>query len=299
IAKVTFAPLFHPYNNNQMKAFLGMGLLGSNFVKAMRRRGEEVQVWNRTALKAKSLEETGAKAVDNVADAVRGATVIHLTLKDDASVDEVLQAASPGLEPGAVIVDHTTTTKEGAIRRTREWREKGFRYQHAPVFMGPANALEGSGFMLLSGDEELTSQLEPELSKMTGKLLQFGPEVGKAAAMKLAGNAFLVCFTASMRDTLCTGKALGLSVEDIFTLFAAWNPGAQLEARLKRMTAADYDNPSWELAMARKDTGIFMDTAKNAGAELAVIPSVAALMDSWMEKGYGNKDWTVIAKGCF
>ncbi|MBD0288676.1 MAG: NAD(P)-dependent oxidoreductase, partial [Flavisolibacter sp.] len=32
-----------------MKAFLGMGLLGSNFVRAMLQKGEEVQVWNRTA----------------------------------------------------------------------------------------------------------------------------------------------------------------------------------------------------------------------------------------------------------
>lgn len=282
-----------------MKAFLGMGLLGSNFVKAMRQRGEDVQVWNRTASKAKSLEEIGAKAFDNPADAVSGASRVHLTLKDDASVDEVLQAAAPGLLPGAVIIDHTTTTKEGAIQRTKEWREKGFFYQHAPVFMGPANALEGSGFMLLSGDAELTAKLEPELSKMTGKVLHFGPEAGKAAAMKLVGNTLLICFTAGLRETLCIGKALELSVEDLFALFSAWNPGAQLEARLKRMTAADYDNPSWELNMARKDTGIFLETAKNAGAELALLPAVAALMDRWVEKGHGNQDWTVIAKGSF
>ena len=45
-----------------MKAFLGMGLLGSNFVKAMLQKGETVQVWNRTASKAKVLEASGAKA---------------------------------------------------------------------------------------------------------------------------------------------------------------------------------------------------------------------------------------------
>ena len=30
--------------------------------------------------------------------------------------------------------------------------------------------------------------------------------------------------------------------------------------------------------------------------ELAVIPSIAKLMDEWIEKGFGNSDWTVIAK---
>ena len=73
-----------------MKAFLGMGLLGSNFVKAMIKKGDQVQVWNRTSSKAKALETEGAKAFDDVAEAVKGATTIHLTLKDDATVDEVL-----------------------------------------------------------------------------------------------------------------------------------------------------------------------------------------------------------------
>src|SRR6202012_4776576 len=105
-----------------MKAFLGMGLLGSNFVKAMLRRGDEVQVWNRTASKAKVLESDGAKAFDKVSDAVKGADVIHITLKDDATVDEVLEKASTGIKPGAIIYDHTTTSVEGAKKRTTDWK---------------------------------------------------------------------------------------------------------------------------------------------------------------------------------
>lgn len=281
-----------------MKAFLGMGLLGSNFVKALLKKGEDVQVWNRTASKAKELESFGAKAFDNAADAVKGASIIHLTLKDDASVNEVLNAACAGFRPGAVIVDHTTTSKEGAMQRTKEWRDKGFFYQHAPVFMGPANALESTGFMLLSGEEELIQKLEPELSKMTGKILHFGGEVGKAAAMKLAGNAFLVCFTASLRETLCVSKSLGLSAADLLTLFDAWNPGTQVQGRLKRVASGDYTTPSWELNMARKDTGLFLEAAEKAAARLLLLPSIATLMDELIQKGLGNNDWTVIAKDC-
>lgn len=279
-----------------MKAFLGMGLLGSNFVKSMLKRGEQVQVWNRTASKAKDLEQYGAKAFANAADAVKGANTIHLTLKDDASVNEVLQAAGSGLMPGAVIVDHTTTSKEGAIQRTKEWKEKGFHYQHAPVFMGPVNALESTGFMLVSGNEALLKQLQPELSKMTGRLIDLGAEAGKAAAMKLVGNAFLICFTTGIRDTLALAKALNISVADVSGLFDLWNPATMLQGRLKRMTSGDYSQPSWELNMARKDTGLFMDAAQKNKMDLAVLPAIAKLMDEWIEKGYGNNDWTVIAK---
>lgn len=278
-----------------MKAFLGMGLLGSNFVRALLKKGEQVQVWNRTPSKAKELEQYGAKAFANAADAVRGAEIIHLTLKDDASVNEVLEAASSGLLPGAIIIDHTTTSKEGAIQRTKEWKEKGFFYQHAPVFMGPVNALESTGLMLLSGDQELINKLHPVLSTMTGQLLHYGPEVGKAAAMKLVGNAFLICFTTGIRDTLSLARALGVPVSDLSGLFDKWNPATLLQGRLKRMTSGDYSEPSWQLNMARKDTGLFMEAAAGK-TDLAVLPSIAKLMDEWIEKGYGNNDWTVIAK---
>jgi 3-hydroxyisobutyrate dehydrogenase len=278
-----------------MKAFLGMGLLGSNFVKALLKKGEQVQVWNRTTSKAKELEQFGAKSFEQVSDAVKGADRIHLALKDDASVNDVLQAAAAGLTPGAVFIDHTTTSKEGAIQRTKQWQEKGFFYQHAPVFMGPANALEGTGLMMVSGNEELIAKLQPELSNMTGKLLHFGPEVGKAAAMKLVGNTFLLCFVAGLRDTLSVAKTLDVPVADLYNLFDNWNPASLLEARLKRMTSGEYSQPSWELNMARKDAGLFMEASKNK-TELALIPSIAELMDKWIEKGYGNSDWTVIAK---
>jgi 3-hydroxyisobutyrate dehydrogenase len=281
-----------------MKAFLGTGLLGSNFVKALLNKGDQVQVWNRTVSKAKELKLFGANAFSNAADAVKGADRIHLTLKDDASVNEVLQAASSEFMPGAIIIDHTTTSKEGAIQRTNEWEEKGFLYQHAPVFMGPINALESTGFMMVSGNDTLIDKLQPELSKMTGKLLHFGSEPGKAAAIKLAGNAFLVCFTAGIRDTLALSKALDISVTELFTLFNEWNPATMLQGRLKRMTSGDYSQPSWELNMARKDTGLFIKAAEGK-TDLAVIPSIAELMDEWIEKGYGNNDWTVIAKDSF
>jgi 3-hydroxyisobutyrate dehydrogenase len=279
-----------------MVAFLGMGLLGANFVQAMIKKGEKVQVWNRTASKATGLEQYGAKAFAHAVDAVKGAAFIHLTLKDDAVVDEILTLASPGLQPGATIIDHTTTSVEGAIRRTIAWKDRGFTYVHAPVFMGPPQALESTGFMLVSGDQEVIAQLTPALSKMTGKLLNFGPEPGRAAGMKLLGNLFLVAFTSGIADTLTLAKAMNIPFSELFTLFDSWNPGAILPARLKRITSGDYSSPSWELSMARKDTGLFLQEAQRNGATLAVIPAIAAEMDRWIQKGHGSDDWTVIAK---
>lgn len=279
-----------------MKAYLGTGLLGANFVKAMLRRGEEVQVWNRTASKAQALEADGAKAFESPSEAVKGADIIHLTLKDDATVNEVLAAASTGFSPAAVIIDHTTTSVAGAIERTAFWKDKGFCYLHAPVFMGPPNALEGSGSMLVSGDQAVIAQLGPELEKMTGKLINFGIEEGKAAGIKLVGNLFLISLTAGLADALGLAKALGIDAADVASLFGSWNPGAGVPARFDKIRAGDFSKPSWELDMARKDAGLMMEAAEKNGVNLTVLPAVVSQMDNWIAKGHGADDWSVIAK---
>ena len=48
--------------------------------------------------------------------------------------------------------------------------------------------------------------------------------------------------------------------------------------------------------MARKDAGLMLSAAEEAGIHLTVIPAVAELMDAWIAKGHGNQDWSVIAK---
>lgn len=279
-----------------MKAFLGMGLLGSNFVRAMLQKGETVQVWNRTASKAKALEAYGAKAFENVNEAVKDAAIIHVTLKDDATVDDVLENAGKGFKEGAIIIDHTTTSAKGAIQRTRDWKDKGFTYVHAPVFMGPQNALESTGFMLVSGDQPVIVKLEPELSKMTGKLINLGSEEGKAAGLKLTGNLFLLSLTAGLSDALALAKSLGIKADELLNLFNNWNPGAGVPSRLKKITEGKFNEPSWELNMARKDAGLMMNAAKVTGTNLAIIPAIAAVMDQWIANGHGSDDWSVIAK---
>lgn len=279
-----------------MKAFLGMGLLGSNFVQAMLKKGDQVNVWNRTAAKATALEAYGAKAFDNAADAIADADTIHLTLKDDSTVDEVLELAAKGLKPGATIIDHTTTSSKGAVERTAAWKKKGYTYLHAPVFMGPINALESTGNMLVSGDQDVIHTVEPELSKMTGKLMNFGPEEGKAASIKLMGNLFLLSLNAGLSDALSLGKASGIPAAEVLEFFSAWNPGVSMPARLKRIVDGNFSQPSWELVMARKDAGLMISAVKEGGTSLAIIPAIAAEMDKWIEKGHGNDDWSVIAK---
>jgi 3-hydroxyisobutyrate dehydrogenase len=279
-----------------MIAFFGMGLLGTNFVRALRSRGEDVQVWNRSPAKATALEADGARAFADPAQAARGASRVHLTLTDDAAVDDVLERARPGLASTTVIVDHSTTSTQGTLARIARWRERGIAFAHAPVFMGPQNARESTGIMMISGARDLVELLRPALTPMTGKLIDLGDRPDAATAFKLLGNLFLVAMTAGMAEMLALAKALNVPAEQAASLFGHFNPGATVAPRIKRMTDAAFTSPSWELSMARKDVRLMIEAASAAGVPLAIMPAIAARMDAVIAEGDGALDWTVIAK---
>jgi 3-hydroxyisobutyrate dehydrogenase len=279
-----------------MIAFFGMGLLGSNFVRALRRRGEEVHVWNRSHAKAAALEAEGARVFTDPAEAARGASRVHLTLTDDAAVDAVLELARAGFSPATVIVDHSTTSTRGALERIALWRERGITFVHAPVFMAPQNARDSTGLMLISGPRSIVDPLRPVLAPMTGKLLDLGERPDAATAFKLLGNSFLICMNAGLADMLALAKALHVPAGEAASLFEHFNPGVTVPSRIKRMVDASFSDPSWELAMARKDARLMLEAAATAGVPFIVLPAIAARMDAVIAEGHGAKDWTVIAK---
>ncbi|MEI8135549.1 MAG: NAD(P)-binding domain-containing protein [bacterium] len=278
-----------------MKAFLGTGLLGANWVRALRAKGEDVNVWNRTASKATALESVGAKAFVTPAEAVRGADRIHLALSNDDAVNEVLQNASSGFEKDVIIIDHTTTSAHGVAERVNYWSEKGATYIHAPVFMGPSNALDGTGSMLVSGNQEVIAMITPELEKMTGTLMNLGENVSEAAAYKLLGNHLFLSISAGIADTFTLGKSMGISRDDVVDFIDQMGT-TPLKARVARLLAGNYDAPTWELSMARKDARLMTEEAIRAGHTLDVMPNFGTHMDALIAEGLGTKDWSIVAK---
>jgi 3-hydroxyisobutyrate dehydrogenase len=277
-----------------MICVLGTGLLGTGFTRALLRKGESVHVWNRSPAKAKALEADGARAFASPADAIQGAARIHTVLSDDAAVEAVLAAAA--VPAGALVVDHSTTSTAGARDRTERWAAAGVTYVHAPVFMGPQNAAESTGIMLMSGDRTVVERVRPLLEPLTGKVVDLGPRTDAAAAFKLLGNLFLMAFTAGCAEVLGLAKAMNVPPEEAAALFEHFNPAALIGARFRRMIDGAFDQPSWELTMARKDARLVQAEVDRAGVALALLPAIAARMDAVIAEGHGDADWTVIAK---
>jgi len=274
-------------------AFLGTGLLGSGFVEAACQRGDTVTVWNRTIDKARALTAFGAIVADTPADAVRGVSRVHLVLKDDAVVEDIIAQLRPGLSPDAIIVDHTTTQPALTAARATRLNADGVHYLHCPVFIGPAAARLSQGIILAAGPTALYESVKDALGRMAARVEYFGERPDLAAAYKLMGNAFIIGMGALLSDVFSIAKGSDITPPDALKLLEFFNPGNILQGRGRTMAAGKFD-ASFELVMARKDVRLMMETAGDL--PLAVLPSLAARMDAVIAEGFGTADFAVIAK---
>lgn len=272
-------------------AFLGTGLLGGAFAQAAAQRGDTVTAWNRSADKVAALAPFGVKAAATAADAVRGAVRVHIVLKDDAVVDAVIAAALPGLEPGAVLLDHTTTLPVLTAARSARLAAQGVAYLHCPVFMGPAAARNAQGSMMVAGPKALFDRVQAALAAMTTRLEYMGERTDLAAANKLFGNAMILSVSAAMADILTLAHASDVDAQDAAKLLGMLDLNAMVAGRGVNMAKGNFE-PSFELDMARKDVRLMLETA--GARPLAALPAIAARMDQLIAAGHGAKDACVL-----
>lgn len=275
-------------------AVLGTGLLGAGFVENLLAKGHSVRVWNRTASKTEALVEIGAVASTDPAAAVRGCSHVHLVLAEDDAVDAVIAALRPGLAAGAAVIDHSTNLPARTAERFTRLRGEGIHYVPAPVFMGPQNARDASGMMLISGPKADCDALQEHLSAMTGHLHWCGERADLAAAQKLSGNSMFFAMAAAMNDVLAIGRGCGIDDKTMLSLYDVFPIGKSL-GWLGAMASRGGAGPAmFELTMARKDARLMLESAGDN--RTLVLPSVAAAMDRAIERGEGKSDFAVFTR---
>ncbi len=110
-------------------AFIGLGVMGFPMAGHLSTAGHEVRVFNRTTSKS----ERWIKAFKGThhftaKEAVHGANLAISCVGDDPDVESVVLGQDgilEGLETGAVIVDHTTTSAQLAMRLFETAMAKG------------------------------------------------------------------------------------------------------------------------------------------------------------------------------
>ena len=277
-------------------AFLGLGVMGFPMAAHLARAGHEVTVYNRTASRAeKWLAGTPAaqksSSAPTPAAAAADATIVMMCVGNDDDVRAVAlgpDGAVAAMQPGTILVDHTTASATVAREVHHAAAARGIGFLDAPLSGGQAGAENGKLTIMVGGDADTYAAAEPVLATYAKAVtLMGGP--GSGQLTKMVNQICIAGLIQALSEGINFAARAGLDVERVLD---AIGKGAaqswQMDNRGKTM-AADQFNFGFAVDWMRKDLSICLGEARTNGAALPV----TALVDQFYARiqALGGARW--------
>lgn len=274
--------------------FIGLGAMGLPMAGHLADRALLAVVGNRTPAKAMDLAAAheGVRAATVFAD-YAGCGVVALCVPADADVLANVEALAAHLEPGAIVIDHSTVSVETAREAAKRLSARGIGFLDAPVSGGVEGARNGRLSIMVGGDEATLARARPVLEAYGARIALMGP-TGAGQATK-AVNQILV---AGINEAVCEGLAfaekLGLDAERLLpTLMAGAASNWFLDKRGATMLRDEFA-PGFKCAHMAKDLRIVQSMAEAAGIRHPVIDRALADYSALEARGDGELDTSAL-----
>ena len=257
--------------------FIGLGVMGHPMAGHLAKAGHAVQVFNRSAGKAKawSVEHVGT-AHDTAVQAAEGCDIVVLCVGNDDDVRGLVADILPVMAKGAIIVDHTTTSAKLAKAMALQAAALGRSFLDAPVSGGQAGAVNGALTIMIGGDQAAYDRAVPVLSAYAKAIRHMG-EAGSGQLAKMVNQICIAGVVQGLAEAVHFAKNAGLDTDAVL---AAISQGAaqswQMDNRWKTMVQGEFEF-GFAVDWMRKDLGLVLDEARANGSQLAL----TALVDQF------------------
>ena len=278
-------------------AFLGLGVMGFPMAGYLARAGHSVTVYNRTAARAQKwlasciASAPKSSSAPTPAAAAAGVGMVIMCVGNDDDVRAVAlgpDGAVAAMQPGSILVDHTTASATVAREVHRAAAARGIGFLDAPVSGGQAGAENGKLTIMVGGDANTFATAEPVLATYAKAVtLMGGP--GSGQLTKMVNQICIAGLVQALSEGINFAVRAGLDVEKVLDVIGkgaaqSW----QMDNRGKTM-AADQFNFGFAVDWMRKDLSICLDEARTNGAALPV----TALVDQFYARiqAQGGARW--------
>ncbi|MBO0213321.1 NAD(P)-dependent oxidoreductase [Vibrio sp. Vb2880] len=280
-------------------SFIGLGVMGYPMAGHLVSAGFDVSVFNRTQAKAQAwAAQHGGCAAPTVEACVREADVVLMCVGNDDDVRSMAtseQGALAFMKPGAILVDHTTTSALLAEELGAAAQKVGVRFMDAPVSGGQAGAENGVLTIMCGGEADLFDALQPVLNAYGRSSVLMGG-VGQGQRAKMVNQICIAGVLNGLSEGLILAENAGL---DIPTLIACLKNGAagswQMENRAVTMAENKFDF-GFAIDWMIKDLGFCLDEAERQGVRLPMTENTIAAYRSLSANGEGRMDTSVLIK---
>ncbi len=249
-------------------AFLGIGLMGKPMATRLARAGHSVRAWNRSAAKAEALRAVGADPQPELASAVGAADIVISMLESGAVVAQVIEAALPSLQPGALWIDMSSTQKGEALAFHARLEAQGISFMDAPVSGGVLGAEAGTLAIMAGGSVRDFALAEPVLRAM-GRPTLVGP-AGSGQVAKLCNQLIVGGTLDIVAEALLLAHAAGADPAAVrAAIRGGFAESRILEVHGQRMLDRNF-MPGGQVKSQLKDMQNVLVAAADAGIVLPV-----------------------------
>ncbi len=257
--------------------FIGAGRMGRPMAARLVAAGHDVSAVGRTADKRRELEQLGASAVSEVAEAGAQADVVVLCVFTDEQVRQVCldSALLPTMPSGSALVVHTTTSPK-TIEAIAA-RADAVDVVDAPVSGGPHDVAAGRITLFVGGADDVVARLRPVLGCYGDPILHVGP-CGAGQKVKLVNNALFAGHIGLLAESIRLGERLGVPES---TLLAALPHGSATSRVLDIVAPRGSVTSFIEVAGAfvGKDVAVVRSIAADLGSDLGALDDVIKAID--------------------
>jgi len=288
---------------------IGLGRMGANMARRLRRGGIEVVAWNRNPDVTRALAaETGAIAVESLPELVAAlAPPRHLWLMLPAGeiTASHIEQLAPLLGRGDLVVDGANSWYKDSQRRAAALAAAGIEFADAGV-SGGVWGLENGYALMVGGAPAAIARLKPALQVLAPGAargwLHCGP-VGSGHFVKMVHNGIEYGMMQAYAEGFALMKARGDFHLDLAAIAETWRHGSVVRSWLLDLSA-DFlkrDQQLTDIAPFVADSGEGRWTALE-GIELGVPTPVMslALMMRFASQGkdeYADKLLAMMRKG--
>ncbi|ETP68559.1 oxidoreductase [Planococcus glaciei] len=278
--------------------FIGTGVMGSSLVKHLLTAGHDVIIYTRTAKKAESLVQAGAKLVESPKEVARAAETIFTMVGYPSDVEEVYFGDNGILEnaqQGAVLVDLTTSKPNLAKRIFEEAASKGLKALDAPVSGGDIGAQKGTLSIMVGGAEPHFQEVLPLLELMGENIVYQGP-AGSGQHTKMCNQINIATNMIGVCESLVYAKKAGLDPEQVLRSISSGAAGSwSLSNLAPRMIAEDFA-PGFYIKHFIKDMKIAAEEAELMGLDLPGLRLSLGMYEKLAEQGYSENGTQALIK---
>jgi 6-phosphogluconate dehydrogenase len=142
---------------------IGLGRMGANIVRRLMRNDHSCSVYDRDPTPGKALAAEGAHFAGSLQELVASLTApraIWVMLPAGAPTEQTIEALTPLLEAGDVVIDGGNTFWQDDVRRGAALAKKGLHYLDVGT-SGGVWGLERGYCMMIGGDEKVVRRLDP------------------------------------------------------------------------------------------------------------------------------------------